>query len=112
MGCIKLAGDFWVTDRIAADLEALGRLRPQVHELAQAIRAEATSAGSASGGTDPAFAAIASLTSRTLPNTEKIVAGWMNVFGEVCEAGRQGFIANEEHGVALMKSVPTLGRAG
>ncbi len=36
----------------------------------------------------------------------------MNVFGEVCEAGRQGLIANEEHGVALMKSVPTLGRKG
>lgn len=102
-----------MTDRIAADLEALGRLRPQVHELAQAIQGDAASAaGSGSGGTDPALAAISSLTSRMLPNTEKIVAGWMNVFGEVCEAGRQGFIANEEHGVALMKSVPTLGRQG
>ncbi|WP_100523975.1 hypothetical protein [Mycobacteroides abscessus] len=102
-----------MVDRLKVDLEALGRLCPQVKELAQAIQGDAaSSAGSASGGTDPALAAIASLTSRTLPNTEKIVAGWMNVFAEVCEAGRQGFIANEEHGVALMKSVPTLGRAG
>lgn len=102
-----------MTDRIAADLEALGRLRPQVSELAQAIQGDAASAaGTVSGGTDPALAAIESLTSKMLPNTEKIVAGWMNVFGQVCEASRQGFIANEEHGVALMKSVPTLGRQG
>lgn len=102
-----------MVDRLSVDLEALGRLRPQVQELAQAIQGDAaSSAGSASTGSDPALAAIASLASRTLPNTEKIVAGWMNVFGEVCEAGREGFIANEEHGVALMKCVPTLGRPG
>lgn len=102
-----------MTDRIAADVEALGRLRPQVSELAQAIQGDAaSSAGSSSSGSDPALAAIASLTTKMLPNTEKIVAGWMNVFGDVCEAGRQGFIATEEHGVALMKSVPTLGRRG
>lgn len=102
-----------MADRIVADLEALRRLRPQISELAQAIQdGAASSAGSTSGSTDPALMAISSLTSRMLPNTEKIVAGWMNVFGDVCEAGRQGFIANEEHGVALMKSVPTLGRQG
>lgn len=102
-----------MTDRIAADLEALGRLRPQASELAQSIQDDATSAAaSGSKGTDPALTAIESLTNKMLPNAEKIVAGWMNVFGEVCEAGRQGFIANEEHGVALMKSVPTLGRQG
>lgn len=101
-----------MTDRIKADLDALGKLRPQVQELSQAIQGEAASAGSASGGADPALAAIASLTGRTLPNAQKVVAGWMNVFGEVCEVGRQGLIANEEHGVALMKSVPTLGRKG
>jgi hypothetical protein len=56
------------------------------------------------------MAAIAAMTARTLPNTAKVVGGWMSVFGDVCEAGRQGFIANEEHGVALMKSVPTLHR--
>jgi hypothetical protein len=107
----QTAGGVGVVDRIKADLDALGKLRPQVQELAQAIQGE-TAAGAASGGSDPALAAIASLTGRTLPNAQKIVAGWMNVFGEVCEAGRQGLIANEEHGVALMKSVPTLGRKG
>ncbi len=101
-----------MTDRIKADLDALGKLRPQVQELAQSVQSEASSVGAAAGGADPALAAIASLTGRTLPNTQKVVASWMNVFGEVCEAGRQGLIANEEHGVALMKSVPTLGRKG
>ncbi|MBB4854791.1 hypothetical protein HNP40_002183 [Mycobacteroides chelonae] len=101
-----------MTDRIEADLDALGKLRPQVQELAQAIRGETAPAGATSDGTDPALVAISSLTGRTLPNAQKIVAGWMNVFGEVCEVGRQGLIGNEEHGVALMKSVPTLGRKG
>lgn len=69
-------GDGGVTERFMADLEASRRLRPQIQELAQSIQADAaSSAGSATGGTDPALAAITSLTSRMLPNAEKSLPG-------------------------------------
>jgi hypothetical protein len=108
-----VAGEVWgcvVSDRFSADVDALGRLGPQVQELSHAIRGDAASGGSAAAGTDPALTAIGSATDRVLPNVEKLVAGWMNMFAQVCEAGRQGVIASEEHGVTLMNSAPMLGR--
>lgn len=96
-------------DALKLDLEALGRLRPQIESLVDKINSE-TPAPSASTGADPALAALHDLTGRTLPNVQKIVTGFMGNFAEVEEAGRRGFIATEEHGAALFRVMPDLHR--
>ncbi|MBN7310358.1 hypothetical protein [Mycobacteroides abscessus] len=96
-------------DPIKLDLEALGRLRPQIESLVDRIKSE-TPTASSSAGADPALAALQDLTGRTLPNVQKIVTGFMGNFAEVEEAGRRGFIATEEHGAALFRAMPDLHR--
>ncbi|MDO3047406.1 hypothetical protein P5W00_26825, partial [Mycobacteroides abscessus subsp. abscessus] len=69
-------------DPIKLDLEALGRLRPQIESLVDKIKSE-TPTASSSVGADPALAALQDLTGRTLPNVQKIVTGFMGNFAEV-----------------------------
>lgn len=98
-----------MADQIAIDVEALGRLKPQIDALVSSLNSGLpTSCPAASA--DPALAALHTLATGTLPNAQKIVTGWMSTMGEVCEAGRRGFIATDEHGAALMKAVPGLHR--
>ena len=96
-------------DPIKLELEALGRLRPQIESLVDRIKSE-TPTASSSAGADPALAALQDLTGRALPNVQKIVTGFMGNFAEVEEAGRRGFIATEEHGAALFRVMPDLHR--
>lgn len=98
-----------MTDQIKTDVEALTRLKPQIDALVSTLNSELP-AGGPPAGSDPALAALHALATETLASAQKIVAGWMSVVGEVCEAGRRGFITTDQHGAALMKTIPRLHR--
>ncbi|SHZ35796.1 Uncharacterised protein [Mycobacteroides abscessus subsp. bolletii] len=95
---------------IKADLEALDRLGKQIDTLRGEMRGEIPAGGAASAGADPALAALQKLTTETLPNVGHAFVGWMGAFNEVRGAFLSGVIENEEHGVAVMRSIGNMSR--
>ncbi|AWG47986.1 hypothetical protein P5V93_15260 [Mycobacteroides abscessus subsp. abscessus] len=93
-------------DVLRADLDALGRLRPQIEELVTQFKADIPSPAAATPGMDPEFAVFHTLASETLPDVGKVFAGWMSAVGEVCAAFQRGLVLNEEHGIAVMRAIP------
>lgn len=91
---------------LRADLEALGRLRPQIESLVTQLKADIPAASAASPGMDPEFAVFHTLVSETLPDVGKVFAGWMSAVGDVCAAFQRGLVETEEHGIAVMRAVP------
>ncbi|SKM39314.1 Uncharacterised protein [Mycobacteroides abscessus subsp. massiliense] len=91
---------------LRADLEALGRLQPQIESLVTQLKADIPSPGAATPGMDPELAVLHTLATQTLPDVGKVFTGWMSAVGEVCAAFQRGLVQNEEHGIAVMRAIP------
>jgi hypothetical protein len=102
-----------VTEQVLqADLDALGRLRPQlqtlVWEVTQGVPNEIPSGGTVDAGAVPSLAAAQEMSTRTLPVVKAAVAGRFTKLGEMIELARQGFIATDEQLLTAVDKVPTL----
>ncbi|MBN7467076.1 hypothetical protein ACM0AZ_12580 [Mycobacteroides abscessus subsp. massiliense] len=88
---------------LKADLDALGRLKPEIEALIAELKVP--SAGTLPYGADPALTAMHSLMSETLPGVGAVLAGWMGAVDAVVGAFQRGMVETEEQGVALMRLV-------
>ncbi|MBA0045405.1 hypothetical protein [Mycobacteroides sp. LB1] len=89
---------------LRADLEALARLGTQIDALVGEMRSDIPT-GAASQGASPALVVLQQLTTQTLPNVGHTYMGWMGAFGQVSDAFARGMIENEEHGIAVIRSI-------
>ncbi|WP_100482468.1 hypothetical protein [Mycobacteroides abscessus] len=90
---------------LRADLDALDRLGKQIDTLRGELRSDIHAGGASSLGASPALAALQRLATETLPNVGNALVGWTGAFNDVRGAFLSGVIENEEHGVAVMRSI-------
>ncbi|MBN7388539.1 Uncharacterised protein [Mycobacteroides abscessus subsp. abscessus] len=90
---------------LAADLAALGKLKPEIDELASELKAKIPPSSAAPHGADPAIAAMHSLLSDTLAEVGTVLVGWMGALGDVTAAFQKGLVLTEEQGTAAMRAV-------
>jgi hypothetical protein len=104
-----------VTEQVLqADLDALGRLQPELAVLAwqvtQGVPHVIPAGGTGEAGAVPSLAAAQEMTTRTLPVIQTTVAGRFSKLAEMIERARQGFIASEEQLLTAVDTIPTLQR--
>ncbi|WP_205877581.1 hypothetical protein [Mycobacterium camsae] len=99
---------------LQADLDALGRLKPQlqtlVWQVTQGLPHEIPAAGTVDAGAVPSLAAAQEMSTRTLPTIKAAVAGRFSTLADLIDLARQGFVANEEQLQAALTRMPTLQR--
>lgn len=99
---------------LQADLDALGRLHPDLMVLAwqvtQGVPHEIPGGGTVEAGAVPSPAAAQEMSTRTLPVVQTTVAGRFSKLAEMIELARQGFIASEEQLLTAVNTLPTLQR--
>ncbi len=100
---------------LQADLEALGRLKPQVQTLVwqvtQGLPHEIPGGGTVDAGAVPSLAAAQEMSTRTLPTIKATVAGRFSKLADMIDLARQGFVASEGQLQAAINTMPTLQRA-
>lgn len=100
---------------LQADLEALGRLKPQmqtlVWQVTQGLPHEIPSGGAVDAGAVPSLAAAQEMSIRTLPTIKATVAGRFAKLADMIDLARQGFVATEEQLLTAVNTMPTLQRA-
>jgi hypothetical protein len=95
-----------VTDILKADLEALGRLVPQVGQLADQTPAhEPVTAGA---GAPPSVLAARDMTNETLIGVRQRAAEHRETVAGLVERARHGFITTDEQLRAAIKHTPPL----
>jgi hypothetical protein len=102
-----------VTDQVLqADLDALGRLKPQVEELAGEVKAgvpgEIPAGGTVDAGAAPSLAAAQEMSTRTLPLVRLTVAGRFTKVAEMIDYARSGFLTADGQLLEVVNKVPTL----
>lgn len=95
---------------LKADLEALGKLGPQVNAIADRINGRISTGGNATKGADPALAAIQSMTTKTIPNVQKIAVGRLRVIGELISEAHQDFVQHSSELETAIKNTPSIYR--
>lgn len=100
---------------LQADLEAVGRLKPQVQTLVwqvtQGLPHEIPSGGTVDAGAVPSLAAAQEMSTTTLPTIKATVAGRFSKLADMIDLARQGFVASEEQLLTAVNTMPTLQRA-
>ncbi|WP_288820074.1 hypothetical protein [uncultured Corynebacterium sp.] len=100
---------------LQADLDALGRLHPELMVLAwqvsQGVPHEIPSGGRVDEGAVPSLAAAQEMSTRTLPMVQATVAARFSKLAEMIELARQGFIATDEQLLSAVATVPSLQRS-
>lgn len=95
---------------LKADLDALGKLGPQVHAISERINGRISAGGNAAQGADPALAAIQSMTTRTVPNVQKIAVARLRVIGELISEAHQDFVQHSSELETAIKNTPSIYR--
>jgi hypothetical protein len=101
-----------VTDPVLqADLDALGRLQPDLAVLAwqvtQGVPQVIPAAGTIDADAVPSLAAAQAMSNHTLPVVQTTVAGRFNKLAEMIELARRGFITSEEQLLTAVNTLPT-----
>ncbi|GLE58582.1 hypothetical protein NJBCHELONAE_38920 [Mycobacteroides chelonae] len=95
---------------LKADLEALGKLSPQLSAIADRIDGRILAGGNATKGADPALAAIQSMTSRTIPNVQRVASRRLRVIGELISEAHQEFVQHSSELETAFKNTPSIYR--
>lgn len=93
-----------MTQVLAADLAALGKLAPEIEALITELKSKAPTAPSLPANADPAIAAMHSLTT-AMHDRSTLLAGWMHALAQVIAAFQKGLVLTEEQGIALMRAI-------
>ncbi|AYE95834.1 hypothetical protein C0J29_14490 [Mycobacterium paragordonae] len=100
---------------LEADLDALGRLKPQLQTLVwrvtQGLPHEIPAAGTVDAGAAPSLTAAQEMSTRTLPTINAAVAGRFSKLADMIDLAHQGFVASEEQLLTAVNTMPTLQRA-
>ncbi|AKP56744.1 Uncharacterised protein [Mycobacteroides abscessus] len=99
-------------DILKADLGALGKLSPQLSAIADRIDGRISAGGSATKGADPALVAIQSMTSKTIPNVQRVASRRLRVIGELISEAHQDFVQHSSELEAAFKNTPSIYRQG
>jgi hypothetical protein len=102
-----------VTDHdLRVDLDALGRLKPQLDQLAgevkEGVAGEIPAGGAIDAGAVPSLAAAQEMSTRTLPVVKSAVAGRLMKVGELIDHARSGFVTADGQLLAAVNKLPTL----
>jgi hypothetical protein len=102
-----------VTDHdLRVDLDALGRLKPQLDQLAgevkEGVPCEIPAGGVIDAGAVPSLAAAQEMSTRTLPVVKSAVAGRLMKVGELIDHARAGFVTADGQLLAAVNKLPTL----
>lgn len=97
---------------LKADLEALGKLSPQLSAIADRIDGRISAGGNAARGSDPALVAINSMTMKTIPNVQRIASRRLRVIGELIGEAHQDFVQHSSELEAAFKNTPSIYRQG
>ncbi|SHY96651.1 Uncharacterised protein [Mycobacteroides abscessus subsp. abscessus] len=95
---------------LKADLEALGKLNPQLGAIADRIDGRISAGGNATKGTDPALAAIQSMSTKTIPNMQRVASRRLRVIGELISEAHQGFVQHSSELETAIKNTPSIYR--
>lgn len=97
---------------LRVDLDALGRLKPQLDQLAgevkEGVPGEIPAAGVVDAGAVPSLAAAQEMTTRTLPVVKSAVAGRLMKVGELIDHARSGFVTADGQLLSAVNKLPTL----
>jgi hypothetical protein len=102
-----------VTDRdLQVDLDALGRLKPQLDQLAGEVKEGVPGVipvgGVVDAGAVPSLAAAQEMSTRTLPVVKLAVAGRLMKVGELIDYARSGFLTADGQLRDAVNTLPTL----
>lgn len=97
-------------DILKADLEALGKLSPQLSAIADRIDGRISAGGTATKGSDPALAAIGSMTTKTIPNVQRVASRRLRVIGELISEAHQDFVQHSSELETAFKNTPSIYR--
>lgn len=102
-------------DKLKIDLEALGKLSPDLQGLATRLTKAASSHPGGESGRSPATVAISKLVSKSIPNMQRSLAARLNTVADLSAQTVTQFGDTEEHitqtirsaaGLALTRDVP------
>lgn len=102
-------------DKLKIDLEALGKLSPDLQGLATKLTKAANSHPGGESGRSPATVAIGKLVSKSIPNMQRSLAARLNTVADLSAQTVTQFGDTEEHitqtirsaaGLALTRDVP------
>lgn len=97
---------------LKSDLEALGKLAPTLTAIADRIDGRTHTGGSTAKGSDPAMAAINSMTSKTIPNVQKIASRRLRVIGELISEAHQEYVQHDGELESAFKNTVSIYRQG
>ncbi|MFT8180674.1 hypothetical protein ACLXNF_24125 [Mycobacteroides chelonae] len=97
---------------LKADLEALGKLAPTLGAIADRIDGRTHSGDSVAKSSDPALMAINSMTTKTIPNVQRIASRRLRVIGELISEAHQDFVQHSSELEAAFKNTPSIYRQG
>lgn len=97
---------------LKADLAALGKLAPQLASIADRIDGRISGGATGSKGSDPALVAINSMTSKTIPNVQRVASRRLRVIGELISEAHQEFVQHDGELEAAFKNTPSIYRQG
>lgn len=95
-------------DQLRADLDALGRLLPQLCDLAQRVKQDIP--GQPLHETQnmaPSLAAAQEVSAITLPAVRRAVADQFTMVAQMVEDARQGFLSSDEQLPGAANSAPS-----
>jgi len=113
VGC-RLRGESVTDQNLQVDLDALGRLKPQIDELVgevtQGLPGHIPAGGVVDGGAVPSLAAAQEMSTRTLAVVKAAVGSRFSKVGEMIDYARSGFLTADGQLLDVVNTVPTLQR--
>ncbi|WP_078322659.1 hypothetical protein [Mycobacteroides chelonae] len=99
-------------DKLKLDLEALGKLSPELNSLAANLRKRADSPPKVEAGETPTMEAVRRLATQAMPAVQRTFAGRCANVADLSVQTQHGFGDTEEHVRQLIESVAGLSRGG
>ncbi|WP_193604097.1 hypothetical protein [Mycobacteroides abscessus] len=93
------------------DLEALGKLSPELNTLANKLSGKAARPPKVEAGEAPSLVAVRELLSQAIPGLQRAFAGRCTNVADWSVQAKNGFGDTEEHVTQLIKSTGALSRA-
>lgn len=97
-------------DKLKLDLEALGKLSPELSDIAKRVNAKASSPAKIEAGEAPSLVAVRELVTQAIPGLQRAFAGRCANVADLSVQTRNGFGDTEEHVTQLIASVSGLSR--
>jgi len=104
-----------VTEQLEVDLDALGKLSPELQGLATKLTTAANSHSGVESGGSPATTAIRALVEKSIPGVQRTLAARLNTVADLSQQAKTQFGDTEAHiqqtirsaaGLALTRDVP------